>query len=41
MERVIEVALSEFVKTDKELKTFDGPAYKGLSATSSALPRSR
>ena len=31
MERVIEVALSEFVKTDKELKTFDGPAYRALA----------
>lgn len=31
MERVIEMALSEFVETDKELKTFDGPAYRALA----------
>lgn len=31
MERVIEMALSEFVETDKELKTFEGPAYRALA----------
>ena len=31
MERVIETALSELVETDKELKTFDGPAYRALA----------
>lgn len=31
MERTIETALSEFVETDKELKTFDGPAYRALA----------
>ena len=31
MERTIEMALSEFVETDKELKTFDGPAYRALA----------
>lgn len=31
MERVIEMALSELVETDKELKTFDGPAYRALA----------
>ena len=31
MERTIEMALSEFVETDKELKTFEGPAYRALA----------
>lgn len=31
MERVIEMALSELVETDKELKTFDGPTYRALA----------
>lgn len=31
MKRAVEMALSEFVQTDKELKTFDGPAYRALA----------
>ena len=31
MERVVEMALSEFVETDKELKTFEGSTHKALA----------
>ena len=31
MKRAVEMALSEFVETDKELKTFEGSAHKALA----------